>query len=171
LRDPWSRGHGSALQRHADLAFHGPRSRNRHHAHAARQPISALVPARLETARRRCCRSLAGLCISAYRLLLGNRAAAHWIYHGIASARPLWAHAWRFGALHVIRYQAARELRGRHELRYFSDVLRLLGALSTLAHQGIEPAAVRNLPHQSVHPRRRAYSLRALRQASPCPFG
>ena len=58
--------------------------------------------------------------------------------------------------------QAARELRGGHEFRDISDVLRLLGAIPALAHQGIEPAALRDLPPQPVHPRRRTHPLRAL---------
>ena len=47
--------------------------------------------------------------------------------------------------------QAARELRRSHEFRDISDVLRLLGAIPALAHQGIEPAALRDLPRQPVH--------------------
>ena len=82
---------------------------------------------------------------------------------GPAGARPLRPDARLARALHVVGDQAARELRRRHELRDLPDVLRLLGALPAVAHQGIEPAALRDLPDQPVHARRRAHPLRALR--------
>jgi alcohol ABC transporter permease protein len=68
----------------------------------------------------------------------------------------------RTGAVHVVGHQAARELRRSHEFRDLPDVLRLIGAVPALAHQGIEPAALRDLPRQPVHARRRTDPVRAL---------
>ena len=84
---------------------------------------------------------------------------------GAAGARAVRADAGRARALHVVGDPAAGELRRRHELRDLPDVLRLLGALPALAHQGVEPAALRDLPRQPLHLRRRADPLRALRPA------
>ena len=68
--------HGPAVQRHAILALDGLRPRDRRNAHAAGQPVPALLPARLEAARRRGGVAAAGLCLPADRLFLGDRAAA-----------------------------------------------------------------------------------------------
>ncbi len=67
------------------------------------------------------------------------------------------------GLLPVVDDQAAREFRRRHELRDLPDVFRLAGALSAVAHPGIEPAALQDLPRQPVHLCRRADPLRLLR--------
>ena len=69
------------------------------------------------------------------------------------------------GALALFMSSVIKQLEnfaGRDELRDLPDVLRLLGALSAVAHQGVEPAALRDLPRQSLHPRRRADPLCAL---------
>ena len=57
--------------------------------------------------------------------------------HRAAGARAVRPHARRARAPHVVGHQAARELRRGHELRDLPDVLRLLGALPALAHQGV----------------------------------
>ena len=61
----------------------------------------------------------------------------------------------------VLAGPPARELRQRDELRDLPDVLRLLGALSAVAHPRIQRDALPDLPRQPLHPRGRA------RRASP----
>ena len=66
-------GDDPAVLRHAVVAVDGLRPRDRGDADAAGQPLSALVPARLEAARRRARLGAAGLCLPVHRLALGGR--------------------------------------------------------------------------------------------------
>ena len=128
-------GDDPALQRHAVLALDGLRPRDRRDARPARQPLSALVPAHREADRRR---SLVSL-LQVYVFLL---IAWFWeiepplarLPHGAAGLHAVGPDARRARPVPVLGHPAARELRGRHELRDLPDVLCLLGALSALAH-------------------------------------
>ena len=75
----------------------------------------------------------AGLHVSRHRLVLGDRAAADWLYRRSAGLDPLRSHAGCARNAPVVGQQATRELRWRHELRNFPDVLRLVRALSLVA--------------------------------------
>jgi len=103
----------------------------------------------------------------AHRLFLGNRAPAHRISHATPGPGPCRIDAWFSRPLHILGHPSAREFRWRDELRYLPDVLCILGPLSALAHSGIEPPALRNLPAQPVYPRGRAHSLFALCEIGP----
>ncbi len=85
---------------------------------------------------------------------LGHPAGA---YPVRASVRIDWPAA-------VIAHQAAREFCRDHELRHLPDVFRLIGSLSLVEGQGIEPAALLCLPVEPVHARCRAHPLLAARQ-------
>ena len=73
------------------------------------------------------------------------------------------ADAGRAGPVAVVDDQAARKFRRRHELRDLPDVFRLARALPAVAHPGIEPAALQDLPRQPLHLCRRTDPLRLLR--------
>ena len=68
--------HDPAVHRHAVVAVDGLRPRDGQYAHAAGQPLPALVPAGLEAACRRRRVDRAGLCVPGDRLVLGRQGAA-----------------------------------------------------------------------------------------------
>ena len=165
LRDlcrPRALRHDPTLQRHAVLAQHGLRPRDRRHAPAARQPLSALVPAVRQARRIGGGVAVPGLCIPADRMGLARRAAGMGVPGRAAGAGALGAAARRHRPLPVLGHQAAGELRRRDELRHLPDVLRVLGALSAVADRRGQRAAARHRALQPVHALRRADPLRAL---------
>ena len=122
-----------ALQRHAVLALDGLRPRDRGDAHAAGQPVPALVPADREADRRRRGLDPAGLCLPRHRLVLGHPAAGPRLSDRAAGAGPRRHDARLDRAVPLLGDPPAREFRRGDELRDLPDVLRLLGALSALA--------------------------------------
>ena len=94
---------------------------------------------------------------------LGDRAADEMgLPHRDPGARALRPHARRARHAALVAHQAAREFRRRDEFRHLPDVLRLLGALSAVAREGVEPMALLRLRCESLHPRGRADPLRFL---------
>ena len=155
--------HDPAVFRHAVVALHGLRPRDGEHAHAAGQPVPALVPAGCQAARRRHRVDRAGLRVSCRRLVLGRQGAAHRLSVRASGAVSFRHDAVRAGLAAFIDHQTAREFRRRHELCDLPDVFRLSGALSAVADSGIEPPALQDLPRQPLHLCRRTDPLRLLR--------
>src|SRR6201999_411019 len=105
-------GDDPALQRDAIVALDGLRPRDRQYAHAAREPDAALVSPDLEAARRHGGVDPSGLCLSAHRLFLGDRAGfALGLCDGAAGAVALRADAGRARHGAVVDGAPARELR------------------------------------------------------------
>ena len=83
-----------ALQRDAVLALDGLRSRDGQHAHPAREPAAAVVPALVEACRRHDRVAAASLHISRDCLVLGNRGPGHRLYRGVAGPGACRASCW-----------------------------------------------------------------------------
>src|SRR4029078_539881 len=105
-----------ALQRDAVLALDGLRSRDGQHAHPAREPAAAVVPALVKACRRHDRVVAASLHISRDCLVLGNRGTGHRLYCGVTRPGLVGSYAGRARDAHVICQQTTRELCRRDEL-------------------------------------------------------
>src|SRR5262249_25414006 len=112
-----------AVQRHAVLAVHGLRSRDGQHAHAAREPDAAVVPAVVEAGGRHGGVLAAGLYVPRHRLVLGDRGSAAWVYRGIAGPPPDRLKPGRPRHAHVVGKQPTRKFRRRNEFRDLPNFL------------------------------------------------
>src|ERR1700730_15316374 len=131
------------IQRHADLVVDGLRPGDGEHANPDGEPAAALVFIDGEIARRGRPLGGAGLCLSGDCLALGHRPAVVRLHHGAAGADPGGADDGGARAAAVLGDPAAGEFRQRDELRYLSDVLRLLRTLPAVARQGGKPLGLR----------------------------
>src|ERR1700730_2586341 len=127
------------VQRDAELAVDGLRPRDGEHANPDGEPAAALVFIDGEIARRGRPLGAAGLCLSGDCLALGHRPAVVRLHHGAAGADPGGADDGGYRAAAVLGDPAAGDFRQRDELRYLSDVLRLLRTLPAVARQGGKP--------------------------------
>ena len=133
VRHPGPGRDDSAIQRNAVLAVDGLRPGDGQHADAAREPLPALVPARVQATGQHRRFAFAGLCVPACGMAVRCRDTALGLAHGAARTRAERTDAWRARNAALIGDQAARKLRRSDEFRDLPDVLRLLGTLSALA--------------------------------------
>ena len=157
-------GDDPVVQRHAVLAVDGLRPRDGQHAHAAGEPVPALVPADRQTAGKHRGVDRAGLRLSGRRLVLGRRAAGLGLSRRASRARADRHDARLARDAAVLGHSPAREFRRRDELRDLPDVLRLVRAVPAVAGAAVEPGRLHDLPAQSVHLCRRTDPLRAVHE-------
>ena len=134
--------HGPAVQRDAEFAVDGLRSRDGRHAGTADEPIAAQLPAAMQAIGQRAGISAAGVRVSGGRLVVRGRTATDRVSVVTACAAAQRPAAGRAGAVHFQFHQTTGELRRCDEFCYLPDVFYLIGAVSAVEDAGGQRTAV-----------------------------